>query len=192
MIQESMSKGDFNNIRPSGKPLHERNPHYMDFTTYKINEILIDNGKIDVRTDLRPFRLCSGYMPDWIVLEKEVRQSVDQARIDLKRIFKAIATEHSSTTATIDEHKTYLANHPKWLQAIEKFQSDIAAVNVSINKLNLIVPMLWRQQVTRSPFLSSEVREGDRIGFSLGALQRGEGDLQDRRSGSVQTRIATE
>lgn len=40
-----MSRGDFNNIKPSGKPLHERNPHYMDFTTYKINEILIDNGK---------------------------------------------------------------------------------------------------------------------------------------------------
>ena len=45
LIQESMSRGDFNNIRPSGKPLHDRNPHYMDFTTYKINEILIDNGK---------------------------------------------------------------------------------------------------------------------------------------------------
>jgi hypothetical protein len=39
-----MSRGDFNNIKPSGKPIHERNPHYMDFTTYKINEILIDNG----------------------------------------------------------------------------------------------------------------------------------------------------
>ena len=46
LIQESMSRGDFNNIRPSGKPLHERNPHYMDFTTYKINEILIDNGEL--------------------------------------------------------------------------------------------------------------------------------------------------
>ena len=45
LIQESMSRGDFNNIRSSGKPIHERNPHYMDFTTYKINEILIDNGK---------------------------------------------------------------------------------------------------------------------------------------------------
>lgn len=47
LIQESMSRGDFSNIRPSGKPLHERNPHYMDFTTYKMNEILIDNGKIE-------------------------------------------------------------------------------------------------------------------------------------------------
>ena len=46
LIQESMSRGDFNNIRPSGKQLHERNPHYMDFTTYKINEILIDNGEL--------------------------------------------------------------------------------------------------------------------------------------------------
>jgi DnaJ family protein C protein 28 len=45
LIQESMSRGDFKDIRPSGKPLHERNPHYTDFTTYKINEILIDNGR---------------------------------------------------------------------------------------------------------------------------------------------------
>lgn len=47
LIQESMSKGDFNNIRPSGKPIHERNPHYTDFTTYKMNEILIDNGLLN-------------------------------------------------------------------------------------------------------------------------------------------------
>lgn len=83
-------------------------------------------------------------MPEWILLEKQVRQSIDQARIDLKRVFKKIAEEHSSTA---DEHKTYLANNAKWLEAIEKFRSDIAAVNVDINKLNLVVPMLWRQQV---------------------------------------------
>jgi len=127
LIQESMSKGDFNNIRPSGKPLHERNPHYMDFTTYKMNEILIDNG----------------YMPDWILLEKDIRQSIDQARMDLKRVYKTIASE---TSATNDE-KTFLVNNSKWIDAIDKFQNEIAAVNVNINKLNLIVPMLWRQQV---------------------------------------------
>ncbi|CAF1183532.1 unnamed protein product [Rotaria sordida] len=56
LIQESMSRGDFNNIRPSGKSLYEHNPHYVDFTTYKINEMLIDNG----------------YMPEWVLLEKTI------------------------------------------------------------------------------------------------------------------------
>ena len=46
LIQESMSRGDFDNIKPSGQILHEHNTHYMDFITYKMNEILINNGKI--------------------------------------------------------------------------------------------------------------------------------------------------
>ncbi|CAF2589212.1 unnamed protein product [Rotaria sp. Silwood2] len=128
LIQESMSRGDFNNIKPSGKPLHERNPHYMDFTTYKINEILIDNG----------------YIPEWIQIEKQIRESIEEARINLKRVFKKIASENSQS---YDEQKTYLLNNTKWKQALEKFRVDIAEVNVNINKLNLIVPMLWKQQV---------------------------------------------
>jgi len=128
LIQESMSRGDFNNIKPSGKPLHERNPHYMDFTTYKINEILIDNG----------------YMPEWIQLEKEIRESIEEARTNLKRVFKRIATENSQSS---DEQKTYLTNNKKWTDALEKFRIAIGEINITINKLNLIVPMLWRQQV---------------------------------------------
>ncbi|CAF1378625.1 unnamed protein product [Adineta steineri] len=128
LIQESMSRGDFNNIPSAGKPLHDRNPHYMDFTTYKMNEILIDNG----------------YMPEWILLEKQVRQSIDSARIDLKRVFKANASNNSLSS---DEQKKYLSDNTKWTRALEKFRTDIADVNVNINKLNLIVPMLWRQQV---------------------------------------------
>jgi hypothetical protein len=83
-------------------------------------------------------------MPEWISLEKQVRQSIDEARINLKRVFKTIATENPQPS---DEQKTYLSTNTKWTKALEKFRSDIADVNVSINKLNLIVPMLWRQQV---------------------------------------------
>ena len=83
-------------------------------------------------------------MPEWILLEKEVRQSIDEARINVKRVFKAIATEHSQSA---DDQKSYLINNPKWIGALEKFHREIADVNVNINKLNLIVPMLWRQQV---------------------------------------------
>jgi hypothetical protein len=55
-----------------------------------------------------------------------------------------MATENSQPT---DEQKTYLISNPKWTEALEKFRRDIAEINVNINKLNLIVPMLWRQQV---------------------------------------------
>ncbi|CAF0959580.1 unnamed protein product [Adineta ricciae] len=129
LIQESMSRGDFNNIRPSGKPLHERNPHYMDFTTYKINEILIDNG----------------YMPEWILIEKQIRESIEAARINLKRVYKTIAIENCLSSD--ETRKTFLSNTSQWTQAVDKFRTDIVDINNNINKLNLIVPMLWRQQV---------------------------------------------
>ena len=83
-------------------------------------------------------------MPEWILLEKQVRESIDGARISLKRAFKAIAIENSDKS---DEQKTYLVNNSKWIEAWDKFRRDSADVNVNINKLNLIVPMLWRQQV---------------------------------------------
>lgn len=42
LIQESMSKGEFNNLSGCGKPLQKqdnKNP-YVDFTTHKINEVI--------------------------------------------------------------------------------------------------------------------------------------------------------
>ena len=77
-------------------------------------------------------------------MEKQVRQSIEQARIDLKRTFKMIATEYRLES---DEKKSYLINNPKWIKALDKFRTDISMINLDINKLNLVVPMLWRQQV---------------------------------------------
>lgn len=56
LIQEAMSKGDFTNLSGAGKPLkclQSQNP-YVDFTTNKMNEILIDNG----------------FVPEWISTHK--------------------------------------------------------------------------------------------------------------------------
>lgn len=46
LIQESMSKGEFNNLSSSGEPLasHQNRNPYVDFVTHKLNEVLIDNG----------------------------------------------------------------------------------------------------------------------------------------------------
>ena len=90
------------------------------------------------------FEIILGYMPEWILLEKQIRESIDEARINLKRVFKTIATENTQPS---DEAKTYLTTNTKWTQALEKFRTDIIEINTNINKLNLVVPMLWRQQV---------------------------------------------
>lgn len=79
-------------------------------------------------------------MPEWMILEKQVRESIDEARLHLKRVFKKLASDKS------DEHQSHLVNNAKWIEALDKFRRDVTDVNVNINKLNLIVPMLWRQQ----------------------------------------------
>lgn len=58
MIQESMSKGHFDNLPGAGKPLDfsKENP-FMDRTTQKLNQILLDE-------DL---------LPTWISKQKEIR-----------------------------------------------------------------------------------------------------------------------
>ena len=50
--------GDFDNLSGAGKPLPERviyNP-YEDFTTHKMNQILVDGG----------------FAPEWIMLKKDI------------------------------------------------------------------------------------------------------------------------
>lgn len=40
LIQESMSKGEFENLSGKGKPLKDQNSNpYVDFTTHKLNEV---------------------------------------------------------------------------------------------------------------------------------------------------------
>lgn len=40
LIQESMSKGEFENLSGKGKPLKDQNRNpYVDFTTHKLNEV---------------------------------------------------------------------------------------------------------------------------------------------------------
>lgn len=42
LIQESMSKGEFENLSGKGKPLKDQNRNpYVDFTTHKLNEVRI-------------------------------------------------------------------------------------------------------------------------------------------------------
>jgi DnaJ family protein C protein 28 len=120
MIQESMSRGDFENLSGKGKPLKPEgssNNPYIDFTTHKMNQILIDNG----------------FAPEWILLEKEIRQEITEIRQKL-RIERHKYGEELGSFEELNWHKLTSALQP---------QFDI--LNQKINKYNLVVPIMTRQ-----------------------------------------------
>ncbi|TMW49700.1 hypothetical protein DOY81_005238, partial [Sarcophaga bullata] len=119
-IQEAMSKGDFNNLSGAGKPLtaaQQQNP-YLDFTTHKLNKILIDNG----------------FTPEWITLQRDIREAMKQLR-------KAIQKER----AFFSEFPLSETENQKWQQVLKRYEYDVKEINKNIDKYNLIVPILENQ-----------------------------------------------
>ena len=66
LIQESMAKGHFDNLKGQGKPLSSTSSYnpYVDFVTHKMNEILIENG----------------FAPEWISLNKEITDEINSIK----------------------------------------------------------------------------------------------------------------
>lgn len=119
-IQEAMSKGDFNNLRGAGKPLtqaQQQNP-YLDFTTHKLNKILIDNG----------------FTPEWITLQRDIREAMQRLKgsIAAERIYFG---EYPLTTIELEQ----------WLNVLENYKYEVQDINKNIDKYNLIVPILENQ-----------------------------------------------
>lgn len=121
LIQESMSKGDFDNLSGKGKPLKQgvANP-YVDFTTHKLNEVLIDNG----------------FTPEWILLQKEIREERDLIRENLTLKRKSLGP------LPLSYHEEHV-----WKHAVESCQTLVQQVNTKINKYNLVVPILQKQML---------------------------------------------
>lgn len=122
LIQEAMSKGDFDKLSGTGKPLSHaqtQNP-YVDFTEHKINKILLDNG----------------FTPEWITLQKEIRISVG----DLE---EALRNERAYFGA-IPLTETELS---EWSKMLEKHEHKVDIINKTIDKYNIIVPILNNQML---------------------------------------------
>ncbi|XP_027731388.1 dnaJ homolog subfamily C member 28 [Vombatus ursinus] len=120
LIQESMAKGDFDNLSGKGKPLKKFSGcSYIDPMTHNLNRILIDNG----------------YQPEWISMQKEIKDTIVQLRKDI-----LVSRNKLGYPMTSSELK-------QWSQDCEKFQENIKKLNKRINYFNLIVPILNRQKV---------------------------------------------
>ncbi|XP_042314255.1 dnaJ homolog subfamily C member 28 [Sceloporus undulatus] len=120
LIQESMAKGDFDNLSGKGKPLRKFSdcPH-IDPMTHNLNRILIDNG----------------YQPEWILMQKEIRETIEKLRKDM-----VISRKKLGDPMTPQKAK-------QWQEICEHFIEDVKALNKRINDFNLVVPLLSRQMV---------------------------------------------
>lgn len=119
LIQEAMQKGDFNNLSGQGKPLKDQqsqNP-YVDFVTHKINKILLDNG----------------FTPEFITFNKDIRQSIDNLKENLKK-------ERFKLKYPADR-----SDEVKWSKILEEYDRDVTNINKAIDKFNLICPILNKQ-----------------------------------------------
>lgn len=122
-IQEAMSKGDFDNLKGSGKPLpssQNQNP-YLDFTTHKLNKILLDNG----------------FTPEWITLQREIREDLNKLKTQLREkrsVFSAQLGINDDSPET-----------KQWLLILQEFKPEVDRINKNIDKYNLIVPIFDHQ-----------------------------------------------
>ncbi|RVE50467.1 hypothetical protein evm_004892 [Chilo suppressalis] len=120
LIQESMSKGEFENLSGKGKPLKNQNQNpYVDFTTHKLNEVLINNG----------------FTPEWITLSKEIDQDIEFLKRDINNDRKYLGPYPLSKN-----------DEMKWEEICGNYKDFSKTINSKINKYNLIVPLLNKQK----------------------------------------------
>ncbi|XP_017550660.1 dnaJ homolog subfamily C member 28 [Pygocentrus nattereri] len=120
LIQESMARGDFHNLSGAGKPLRkfDHNP-YADPMTHNLNRILIDNG----------------YQPEWIVTQKEIRETITKMRERLQdaRSRLGIPMRHSEQL--------------RWKEHCAAFADELKKLNKKVDNFNLVVPLMSLQMV---------------------------------------------
>lgn len=122
LIQESMARGEFSNLKNSGKPLpsHENRNPYVDFVTHKLNEVLIDNG----------------FTPEWILLQKEIRE-------EAKMLRKSLFLERQY----FGPYPLTIEDNIEWSERVYKHKNVVDKINKKIVKFNLVVPVLNKQML---------------------------------------------
>jgi DnaJ family protein C protein 28 len=116
-----MAKGEFDNLSGKGKPLKHASSYnpYIDFTTHKLNQVLIENG----------------FAPEWILLEKDIKEEMRRLRKDIS----LLRHKYNAVLSPSDE--------AEWKKTVERFKEDCDNLNKNILKFNLTVPSLYKQLV---------------------------------------------
>ncbi|KAJ2948882.1 hypothetical protein O0L34_g5812 [Tuta absoluta] len=121
LIQESMSKGEFENLSGKGKPLKDQNLNpYVDFTTHKLNEVLINNG----------------FTPEWIMMSREIDNDI-----------KALEEEIRKERMMLGPYPfVQQGDATKWEIICHNNRELAKSINMKINTFNIIVPLMSKQK----------------------------------------------
>lgn len=163
-IQEAMLRGDFNNLRGTGEPLKQsqtQNP-YLDFTTHKLNKILLENG----------------FTPEWITLQRDIREALELLKKELRK-----------ERAYYGEYPLSEKESQEWQEVLSKFNADERQINKNIDKYNLIVPIFDHQffrvnlqklseQIFKDPTLPSQQKRPQvQQATNISTSKQGQSDL---------------
>ena len=131
-IRDSMGRGEFKNLKGMGKPLRrEHDNPVIDDMQQKLNRLLSD----------------AGFAPEWIALNKEIRQSIENVK---KRL--------SACWSKCGPHPMTPERKKEWEQELEELSQTVKNINKKINNFNLIVPSLTAQRThVRLELLVSKV-----------------------------------
>ena len=119
-IRDSMGRGEFKNLKGMGKPLsREHDNPVIDDMQQKLNRLLSN----------------AGFAPEWISLDKEIRQSIENVK---KRL--------STCWSKCGPYPMTPEREKEWEQELEELSQTVKTINRKINNLNLIVPSLSAQR----------------------------------------------
>ncbi|XP_054289079.1 dnaJ homolog subfamily C member 28 [Macrosteles quadrilineatus] len=153
LIQESMAKGEFDNLSGKGKPLTTKQDHhnpYVDLVTHKLNQVMIDNG----------------FMPEWIMLQKEIREDIERLRERLRRVRDQLPPPPLSEE-----------QEERWSNNVKNYREDVQTINGKIEKFNLVVPLLYNQML-----LFDLDKEATKIAKEMPTLPQKKEKLQGKQS----------
>lgn len=122
LIRESMRRGDFRNLEGSGKPIQREYDNVaLDSMTQRLNKMLI----------------ASDCAPEWVSLNKEIRDSVEHLR-----------SRVTSAWHKCGPYPMARKDAEDWEATMKRLQQSVDDINVNIRKLNLIVPALSMQKAS--------------------------------------------
>ena len=127
-IRQAMDAGKFDNLPGAGKPLAMEDNPYENPEWRLANQVLKN----------------AGYTLPWIEKQREIDQSIDNARIALRRVWlwRQESLAKNVVAATVDL---------EWHRAQRVFQEQIVALNQRIASFNLGVPLERFQRLPLNP-----------------------------------------
>jgi hypothetical protein len=132
MIREAQERGQFDNLPGKGQPLDLDDDALTDPEWRLANRVLKN----------------AGFAPDWIEMDREVRDSLEAARTSLTRSrqwrFEKLGVLGERRDLAAQRERDLVA--AEWQRAVRAFVERIQAINRQIATLNLKAPSLRLQR----------------------------------------------